>query len=161
MEKTARYAKKTGVEPLRHHLLPRVTGIYHTIKETRHYIPYLYDVTIGYKPMTANEDPEKKYTLRRVFLRADGPDVHMHIRRYAVKDIPEDEAAFSVWLNTLYREKDELMIHFFKEGYFSKEGVVDLKSRRAVFYPFVPFLFPLCCFIAWLLYLQGLIDVPY
>lgn len=71
----------------------------------------VYDVTIGYKKQ------------RPLFidnaLGTDPREVHIHVRRIPVNDIPSDESEVSSWLMNEFSRKDELLDQFYTEGSFS------------------------------------------
>jgi lysocardiolipin and lysophospholipid acyltransferase len=58
-----------------------------------------------------NEYGQDYFTLKRIYVEEQGPkSIHMHWRRFAVKDIPTaDPKAFDTWLLERYREKDVLL----------------------------------------------------
>ncbi|KAI0226419.1 hypothetical protein L0F63_002167 [Massospora cicadina] len=41
--------------------------------------------------------------------------IHVHVRRFKVADLPRDEDRFSTWLQTRWQEKDDLLDHFYKK----------------------------------------------
>jgi len=60
--------------------------------------PHLIDVTIGYKGTKPGQIPSKLYNLKSIFLDGRGPpEVHMHVRKIPIKDVPRDEKAFVDW----------------------------------------------------------------
>jgi hypothetical protein len=34
---------------------------------------------------------------------------HVHTRRFAIEDLPQEDAELSAWVHKLYREKDKLL----------------------------------------------------
>lgn len=70
----------------------------------------VYDVTIAYK----NNCPS---FLDNVF-GLDPSEVHMHVRRIPVKDIPASEDKASSWLINAFQLKDKLLANFKAEGNF-------------------------------------------
>ena len=45
-------------------------------------------------------------------------EVHIHIKRIPISDIPLSETEVSTWLVNAFSSKDELLRHFYKEGVF-------------------------------------------
>ena len=65
--------------------------------------PVILDVTIGYKGVKAGQIPSDVYKLKSIFLDGKGPpEVHMHVRHLAMKDVPKDKDAFVAWLLQRY-----------------------------------------------------------
>jgi hypothetical protein len=62
--------------------------------------------------------------MQRIYLDGRGPRaVHMHWRRFALRDIPlADPAEFDAWLVERWREKDALLAHFIEHGCFPGEA---------------------------------------
>ena len=46
---SARWAAKTGIEDMRHTLLPRSTGLLFCLQELRKTVDYMYDCTVAYE----------------------------------------------------------------------------------------------------------------
>lgn len=68
----------------------------------------------------------------------------MHWRRYATKDIPEDEAQFQQWLYDRFVEKDKLIAHFYESGEFESikqvEAGIGLRHYSEIADLWTPFL---------------------
>ena len=74
----------------------------------------MYDVTIGYKsqcPLFIDNA-----------LGTNPSEVHMHIKRIPVQEIPLAESEVSSWLMNEFSRKDELLDQFYREGSFSDDG---------------------------------------
>jgi len=79
------------------------------------------------------------YTLRSMYLRGQPPpSVNMHWRKFAVKDIPLDDATkFDAWLRERWYEKDALMEEYLINGRFpgtlddtdSKENFIETEVK--------------------------------
>ncbi|CAG8472403.1 2824_t:CDS:2 [Gigaspora rosea] len=96
-----KYAAKIGVVPL---------------KKSVHYI---YDLTIGFDGVPKGVYPEEIYNLKGIYFQGVFPsNVHMHIRRYAISEIPDDKDKFGEWLRQRWIEKDKLMDTFYAQGRF-------------------------------------------
>lgn len=75
----------------------------------------VYDLTIGYKercPLFINN-----------LYGTDPSEVHMHVRRIPVCDIPESEEDMSKWLFDLFHQKDQMLALFSKTGSFPDSGI--------------------------------------
>lgn len=101
-------------------MLPRSTGLRLCTTTLADSIDYIYDFTIGYSGINANDIPEQVYTIQSVFFFNFFPkQVHVYVRRFKVNSIPiENETEFNNWNLERWKEKDELMDHFYKKGKF-------------------------------------------
>ncbi|KAG8880142.1 hypothetical protein FRB98_005314 [Tulasnella sp. 332] len=145
-----KYADKVGIEDMTHTLLPRSTGLLFSLRTLSPYIPslHLLDVTIGYPGVPPAGFGQSFYTLRSVFFQnIPPPAVHLHLRLYEVeRDVPigavspqgqgqakvdatePEKAIFDKWLTDRWREKDDLMDGFYKDGKFMS---VDDKPKHS------------------------------
>ncbi|CAG8589466.1 1647_t:CDS:2, partial [Paraglomus occultum] len=115
-----KFAEKAGLVDHKHLLLPRSTGLLFCMKELQESVDYIYDMTIGFDGVQSGEYPEDRYTLRRIFFEGRyPPTIHVHVRRYAIADIPNDENKFTEWLRQRWTEKDDLMTEFYSKGRFT------------------------------------------
>ena len=62
----------------------------------------------------------------------DPSEVHVHIRRIPVKDIPDSETEAAAWLTDTFKLKDQLLSDFKSQGHFpnqrTEEQLSTLKS---------------------------------
>lgn len=75
----------------------------------------VYDLTIGYKkrcPLFINN----------VF-GTDPSEVHIHIRRIPISEIPQSEDGMTQWLYDLFYQKDQMLASFSKTGSFPDSGI--------------------------------------
>ncbi|KAJ2637094.1 hypothetical protein GGF40_002599 [Coemansia sp. RSA 1286] len=113
------YAEKTGLRRPEHTLLPRTNGSRVCLNRLRERVPYLYDLTIGYEGLRKGDIPEDEYGLVSMYGKRVYPrEVHIHVKRYAVDDIPQDEEGFNDWMHQVFVEKDIRMGRFYKLGRF-------------------------------------------
>ncbi|KAK5124555.1 hypothetical protein LTR85_001772 [Meristemomyces frigidus] len=115
-EKSAAWAKKTGIKDMKNQLLPRSTGLQFCLQELKATTNWLYDCTIAYEGVPKGMYGQDIYTLRSSFFEGRPPkSVNMYWRRYKISEIPLDnDAAFGRWLNNRWREKDYLLEYFNK-----------------------------------------------
>ncbi|KAI8828439.1 hypothetical protein BC829DRAFT_412191 [Chytridium lagenaria] len=105
-------------------------------------ITTIYDITVGFEGEggdrgrgTPDDPAYDRFPILDVFFGGKGPKkVHMYVRTFPLSDLPEYGHAvrslgengkmpdFDEWLGKLYREKDELMDGFYKEGKFPDDG---------------------------------------
>ncbi|CAG8495089.1 10443_t:CDS:2 [Acaulospora morrowiae] len=127
------FAEKIGTVDHEHLLLPRSTGLNYCTQTLRKSVSHIYDLTIGLEGISAGQYPEDIYTLRKIYFEAKYPrNIHIHIRRYAISKIPDDEDKFAEWLRQRWVEKDALMSEFYTKGKFptsESSKVVPLKMN--------------------------------
>ncbi|KAJ1912575.1 hypothetical protein IWQ60_009609 [Tieghemiomyces parasiticus] len=117
---TRKFAEAEKLPIPDHVLIPRATGLYHIVHALRGQATYVYDLTLGCEGLSLGQIPQDTFTIPRMYLggRQYPRRVHVHFRRVALADIPEDADAFTEWLRTRWTEKDELMRHFYTHGHF-------------------------------------------
>lgn len=115
-----KFAAKTGIPDMKHCLLPRSTGLQFALQTLGTTVPYLYDCTIGYEGIPDGAYGQDIFTLRSVYFQGRPPkSVNMHWRRFKVADMPlESNEAMADWILARWREKDELMEAFQRDGKF-------------------------------------------
>lgn len=85
----------------------------------------VYDVTIGYKYRSPS-------FLDNVF-GVDPSEVHIHVRRIPIGDIPTSEDKISGWLMDRFHLKDHLLSNFYSQGHFPHEGTEgDLSTTKCL-----------------------------
>lgn len=104
------YARKKDLPVLNHLLVPRTKGFVATVSQLRTELDAIYDVTYAYQGKQVPGVVD--FAMRRL------PDLHFHIRRFPMKDIPTDPDALTQWCIQLFVQKDALLEHFHKHGVF-------------------------------------------
>ncbi|KAJ2685486.1 hypothetical protein IWW39_004237 [Coemansia spiralis] len=121
-----KYADKMGYKRPEHTLLPRVNGTRFCLSQLRGRIPYVYDLTMGYEGLKKGDIPEDEYGLVSMYGKCVYPRaVHIHVKRYAVADIPDDEEGCSKWMHQVFLEKDARMARFYELGRFPHDHSED------------------------------------
>lgn len=108
------HAEKTGLKPLQNLLLPRPKGFIASIKGLKGHLDAVYDVTIGYEGHSLS--------LREIMLGQIRP-VHIHVRRFLLKDLPTSDADLTQWTRKLFEEKDQLLTDFNRTSKFTASKV--------------------------------------
>lgn len=128
------YCKQLGVPLLQHVLVPRYKGMMLAVSNLRGQVKEVIDMTIAFAGCAASDLPEYNTFLplldpSRVlpdvidYAAGSGPrQVFVHLRTFAVEDVPSGEAELQRWLCERFREKDELLQHFNKHGRFPGES---------------------------------------
>jgi 1-acyl-sn-glycerol-3-phosphate acyltransferase len=106
-------AAEKGVPPLRHLLWPRSKGFIACLRGLRERLDAVYDMTIGYEGGVPDIMQYMKGYARRV---------HLHVRRFPIAELPEDDDALAAWLVNVFRDKDDLLEHYYSHGHFPATG---------------------------------------
>lgn len=112
--RSQKYAAENGLPILKNLLLPKSKGFNACLEDLRSTLDAVYDVTIGYKHRCPS-------FLDNVF-GVDPSEVHIHIRRVTLDDIPLSEREVTSWLMDTFQRKDQLLSNFNSEGYFPLHG---------------------------------------
>jgi len=101
------------------------------INKLRGSVEYLYDATVGYSGIHYGEVPQELYPLPGLYLnKAQPKEINMHLRRFALKEIPETEHEFVEWVRARWQEKDDLMEEFYTKGKFPSELMLDSDAEE-------------------------------
>jgi len=127
--KSQKFAKKNNLPQFEYVLQPRVTGFCFFVKTLRKIegIDSIYDVTIGYPYNIAQGEKE--------LVKGDVPkEVHFHLKKYSINEIPEDEKELVKWIHRVWKEKEERLKKFYCEPIpskrsFSEQTIPNLKPR--------------------------------
>ncbi|KAI7084848.1 acyltransferase-domain-containing protein [Hortaea werneckii] len=119
-EKSKAWSNKTGIQDMKHQLLPRTTGLQFCLQELKQTTNWLYDCTIAYEGVPKGMYGQDIFTLRSSFFEGRPPkSVNMYWRRFRISEIPVDnDQAFARWLNNRWREKDYILEYFYKYSHF-------------------------------------------
>ncbi|XP_024389863.1 probable 1-acyl-sn-glycerol-3-phosphate acyltransferase 5 [Physcomitrium patens] len=107
--------REKGYPELVNVLQPRTRGFVTCLSQSRCSLDAVYDLTIGYKkrcPLFINN----------VF-GTDPSEVHIHIRRIPISEIPQSEDGMTQWLYDLFYQKDQMLASFSKTGSFPDSGI--------------------------------------
>eukprot|EP01089_Gocevia_fonbrunei_P000044 TRINITY_DN10021_c0_g1_i1.p1 TRINITY_DN10021_c0_g1~~TRINITY_DN10021_c0_g1_i1.p1 ORF type:complete len:241 (+),score=35.45 TRINITY_DN10021_c0_g1_i1:2-724(+) len=122
------YAKKEGVPSYNHLLIPRSNGFITCVSVMRPNLEAVYDLTIAYAD-------EITPTFKTGLLGIAPKQAHVHIRRFEINEMPEDQQDLKLWLQKCYKEKDELLDHFAKNKSFPEgERKEVLRNNRVFLY---------------------------
>ncbi|QQR75633.1 MAG: acyltransferase [Holophagales bacterium] len=102
-----RYAAEHALAVPRHVLLPRAKGFVASVTGLRGHVSAVYDVTIGYVDGLPTLWQWAKGEMR---------EVHLHVRRYALDELPAAPEALADWLRDRFVEKDERLDRFYAAG---------------------------------------------
>ncbi|KAI8084652.1 uncharacterized protein BX664DRAFT_337491 [Halteromyces radiatus] len=106
------FARERGYTPTENVLLPRTKGFTTCVNEFRHsHIKYIYDFTIAYRHAVKQAQFNEAPDMIRVHVDTLSPEYqfHVHVKRYAIKDLPTDEEGIANWLRQRWVEKDRFL----------------------------------------------------
>ena len=103
------YARREGLAPLDHVLVPRTKGFVASVAGLRRHATAIYDVTIGY---------ERGVPTLWQYIKGYARVAHLHVRRFAVPALAAADDALAAWLVERFAEKDRLLDGFYRDGRF-------------------------------------------
>lgn len=106
------FAQSRDRDVLRHVLTPRTKGFVASIEGLGDHITAVYDLTIGYVDGVPTLWQHITGAVKKV---------HLHVRRFPVDELPTIESELSDWLHARFKEKDELLEYFYRNGSFPQE----------------------------------------
>ncbi|KAG4140301.1 hypothetical protein ERO13_D06G009500v2 [Gossypium hirsutum] len=109
-EKSKKFAAEVGLPVLTNVLLPKTRGFCLCLETLRGSFDAVYDLTIAYKRQCP-------FFLDNVF-GVDPSEVHIHIQRIPINNIPTSNAEAAAWLTNRFKVKDELLSDFKSQGQF-------------------------------------------
>ncbi|CAA6667470.1 unnamed protein product [Spirodela intermedia] len=118
-----KFAAENGLPILKNVLLPKTRGFYACFETLRSSLDAVYDVTIGYKHRCP-------LFIDNVF-GVDPAEVHIHVSRISVAEIPTSPDDAASWLIERFRIKDQLLSDFAECGRFpgpETEGDLPMRS---------------------------------
>lgn len=104
------YARKNNLQIYKHVLHPRVRGFVHCVEKLRKATKRLdavYDVTIGY-------DQDYCYKEKDIIIGNFPKEIHFHINRYSISELPSDYTSLEEWLIKKWAEKEERLGKFYE-----------------------------------------------
>ncbi|CAM1299019.1 Uncharacterised protein g2298 [Pycnogonum litorale] len=118
LRKNRDIAIQQGYKPLSHVLFPRPKGMQMALQLIKDNVDAVYDVSIVYSN-TYDKDRMKRLPAPSIkeFFNCSSPEVHIHLRRIGIEDIPsKDDAKFKKWLQDCFVEKDRLLSELFRQS---------------------------------------------
>ncbi|KAL8492361.1 hypothetical protein ACS0TY_023824 [Phlomoides rotata] len=112
--RSQKFASENGLPVLKNVLLPKTKGFNACLEVLRGSLDAVYDVTLAYK----NQCPS---FLDNVF-GVDPSEVHIHIRRIPLEEIPKSGNEACTWLMDAFVLKDKLLNDFIVNGHFPDQG---------------------------------------
>ncbi len=115
LERARRYARERGLEPPRHVLVPRTKGFAAAVQALGGHVAAVYDLTVGYEEGVPTLWQLALGRVRRI---------HLHVRRFPMGELPRGAEELAAWLLERFREKDDLLDRFYRQGGFETAGSI-------------------------------------
>lgn len=109
LEASQRYMASLDLPPTSRVMIPRTKGFVASVRGLGGHIQAVYDITI------AHEGPFLKLW---ELLKGDRRNVHLHVRRFPVRELPEHDSDLAGWAIKLFEEKERLLKLFEETGTF-------------------------------------------
>ena len=87
------FARERGLQVYQHVLHPRTAGFVSMLQQGRSHLDAVYDLTTVYQYFSKGERPNELSYLKGRF----PPAIHMHVKRFAVQDLPTDDDELAEW----------------------------------------------------------------
>eukprot|EP00914_Ancora_sagittata_P000564 GHVO01001464.1.p1 GENE.GHVO01001464.1~~GHVO01001464.1.p1 ORF type:complete len:209 (+),score=18.88 GHVO01001464.1:3-629(+) len=130
--KSQQYAKDQNLEPLRNVLYPRYKAMQLCLNQLRSKMDAVYDVTVGYSDTTHTKTGSRITAPGlSAFLAGKSKELHVHVKRIPLSDVPKQEDKMKQWLYERYQIKDQMMTDFY-EGKAEKRGRLDPSHETSV-----------------------------
>jgi len=125
--KSLEFAKLNNLAAYENVLHPRVKGFQYVISTLRENIDAVYDITLGFPDrIPQNEDSLWTGKLPQ--------QVHFHVKRYAIKDIPREDDQVAAWCVKRWEEKEQLLKKFYEQKCFPNVYTFPAPQDRAFFF---------------------------
>ncbi|KAF3435622.1 hypothetical protein FNV43_RR22713 [Rhamnella rubrinervis] len=112
--RSQKYAAENGLPVLKHVLIPKSKGFHACLEDLRGSLDAVYDVTIGYK--------HRCPTFMDNVFGVNPSEVHIHVQRIPLDNIPTSEDKVANWLVNQFHLKDQLLSDFLSQGHFPHQA---------------------------------------
>ncbi|KAK9069220.1 hypothetical protein SSX86_013337 [Deinandra increscens subsp. villosa] len=113
------YASSTGLPVPRNVLIPRTKGFVTSVSEMRSFAPAIIDMTVA---IPKDSTPP---TMLRLF-KGQSSVIHVRVKRYSMKDLPETEEGIAQWCKDIFVAKDDLLDEHKLADSFPDSELVDI-----------------------------------
>lgn len=120
-----KYANANNLEEYKYVLHPRTTGFIHMVNTLRQVceIQAVHDVTVAYPKSVAQGELD--------LLSGHVPEeVHFHIKRHGIEELPKDEEGLSDWCKQRWKEKEEMLRAYYNDKYDTGDIQTHTANRR-------------------------------
>ncbi|CAG8542964.1 8542_t:CDS:2 [Ambispora gerdemannii] len=105
------FSKKRGLPILQNLLVPRTKGFIACLGQLRDtHVKFVYDFTIAYRHVTKGIQSPPNLVQVHSYSNLSPPwSFHVHVRKYAIEDLPRDEEKIAEWVKERFVEKDAIL----------------------------------------------------
>eukprot|EP01059_Diplonema_ambulator_P013207 TRINITY_DN23730_c0_g1_i1.p1 TRINITY_DN23730_c0_g1~~TRINITY_DN23730_c0_g1_i1.p1 ORF type:complete len:378 (+),score=96.07 TRINITY_DN23730_c0_g1_i1:78-1136(+) len=129
IEKSKKYAVENNETVLDYVLYPRSTGTQFILDKMGGSFDAVWDLTMAYKDRVPGERPDEKKFAQGCFPQ----EVHVHLKRYPMKDFPKSSDVFPTWLKHSFLNKEKMLNHFYNNNHtFDSKRIPLVTSPVAV-----------------------------
>ncbi|RUP51307.1 acyltransferase-domain-containing protein [Jimgerdemannia flammicorona] len=107
------FSQERGLPVMKNLLVPRTKGFVACVQKLRNsHVHYVYDLTIAYNHRL---EGLRGFGIPPDMLRVHAGrlspeyDFHIHVRRYPIAELPEEDEALAEWVHDRYVEKDRIL----------------------------------------------------
>ena len=120
-----KFAAENALPVYQHVLHPKTTGLCHILATMRgaNYLDYVYDVIVGYGDAIVQTEVEFAQGLCT-------RDIHFHVERYHVSEIPTEEAEIIAWIRTIWTMKEDILNDFYSTPQERRSLVASVAKHR-------------------------------
>ncbi|CAG8440339.1 2080_t:CDS:2 [Acaulospora morrowiae] len=106
-----RFSRDKGLPVLQNLLVPRTKGFVACVRQLRDtHVQYIYDFTIAYRHISRGfQFPPNLLQVHACSPLTPSWAFHVHVKRYAIKDLPRDDEELGEWVRQIFVEKDLLL----------------------------------------------------
>ncbi|KAI8480311.1 1-acyl-sn-glycerol-3-phosphate acyltransferase epsilon [Branchiostoma belcheri] len=127
IQKSQGFAYVHGLEILEHVLTPRVKATELCLRAIGNNVTAVYDITVAYSTPDTHGRPRAPDMAD--YLMGQSRQIHIHLTRIPLQDIPQEQGALQDWLHGRFVEKDRMLKKFFSDdpedrGHFEGKGRV-------------------------------------
>jgi len=110
--KSKAFAQSNNLPVFEYVLTPRVRGWQFTVDLLRQNLDAIYDITIGYPDVIPQ-------TEKAIFSGKFPREVHFHLKRFDISEIPTQQKQLEEWCNQRWLEKETRLKNFYEHKQFS------------------------------------------
>ncbi|KAI9595075.1 acyltransferase-domain-containing protein [Syncephalis fuscata] len=104
------FSQSRGLPVLRNLLAPRTKGFCETVRQLRGtHVRHVYDLTIAYWHCKYGYGHPPSLLRMHSHSMQGEYKFHVHVKRYAIEDLPEDDRGLTTWVHERFLEKDALL----------------------------------------------------
>lgn len=110
LAESKKFAESRNKPVLNNVLYPRTKGFVASVQGLRgSHVKHVYDFTLAYEGKEGFQAPPDLIKIYATPKISPPYKYHVHVRRFAIEDLPSDDAGLHKWVEKLFVEKDEIL----------------------------------------------------